>query len=58
MTTTVTIEAHCSDEKAVLVEINDRDNGNNIETIVLQNGEKAVRYVFDDRELSVTEYVK
>ena len=56
MTTTVTIAAHHSAEKEVLVKIT--DNGSTVEEFSLQDGEKAERYVYDGREISVQEVTK
>ena len=56
MTTTVTIAAHLSTEKEVRVKL--ADNGNTVEEFVLQDGEKAERYVYDGREISVQEVTK
>jgi len=56
MTTTVTIAAHLSAEKEVRVKLT--DNGSTTEEFALQDGEKAERYVYDGREISVQEVVK
>jgi len=56
MTTTVTIAAHLSTEKEVRVKI--INNGSPVEEFALQDGEKAERYVYDGREISVQEVVK
>jgi len=56
MTTTVTIAAHHSSEKEVRVKIT--DNGSTVEEFALQDGEKAERYVYDGREISVQEVTK
>lgn len=56
MTTTVKIEAHLSSEKEVQVVIT--DNEEVTEEFVLQNGETAERYVYDDRAICVKEVVK
>ena len=56
MTTTVTIAAHHSADKEVRVKIT--DNGNTVEEFALQDGEKAERYVYDGRVISVQEAVK
>jgi hypothetical protein len=56
MTTTVTIAAHLSTEKEVRVNLT--ENGNTVEEFALQDGEKAERYVYDGREISVQEVVK
>ena len=56
MTTTVTIAAHLSTEKEVRVKLT--DNGSTTEEFALQDGEKAERYVYDGREISIQEVVK
>lgn len=58
MTTTVTIEAHVSDEKVVLVTVNNSDNCSTIEQFILQDGEKASRVIYDGREINVIEKLK
>ncbi|WP_278366904.1 hypothetical protein [Marinobacter salarius] len=55
MTTNVTIQAHCSDDKEVVVSMQDGSYG---ETHVLQNGEEQTLYAFDDRVISVKERAK
>lgn len=56
MTTTVIIAAHHSADKEVRVKIT--DNGIIVEEFAIQDGEKAERYVYDGREISVQEVVK
>lgn len=56
MTTTVTIQAHCSDDTHVLVVVTD-DNGF-VEGKTLENGEEATLYAHDDRAISVREDYK
>lgn len=56
MTTTVTIAAHLSTEKEVRVKIT--GTGGPDEVFALQDGEKAERYVYDGREISVKEVPK
>lgn len=58
MTTTVTIHAHCADNKEVVVKITDRAAQADIESFAMQDGEKADRVVFDDREITVRESLK
>lgn len=55
MTTTVKIEAHCSDDKEVTIVIRD---GLDIDIFTLQNCETAERYVYDAREISIKEVLK
>ena len=54
MTTTVTVEAHCGSEKEVHIEI--KENGDS--TKVLQNGDKHVLHVYDNKSVTVTEVLK
>lgn len=54
MTTTVKIEAHCSNEKEVEVYVFDAED-KLTEKFILQDGEKAERFVYDDRMISVRE---
>ncbi|MCO6704901.1 hypothetical protein [Streptomyces sp. CHB9.2] len=58
MTTTVTINAHCSSEKQVQVSIVNRVTGEVHEEFVLQDGQSSHRVVFDDREIKIGEVVK
>ena len=58
MTTTVTIHAHCADTKQVAVKITDKASQVYVESFILQDGEKADRVVFDDREITVREELK
>ena len=53
MTTKVTVEACCSSDKSVSILISDeRDN---IERIILKDGESTDVYVYDDRVVHVRE---
>lgn len=56
MTTTVKIEAHCTNDKEVIVVLQDGDK--EIEVFSLQDGEKADRVVFDNRYIVVREQMK
>ena len=56
MTSVVAITAHCSDAKEVHVVVTDA--GSLVEELNLANGEKAERYAYDDRVISVKEVVK
>lgn len=58
MTTTVRVEAHCASNKQVVVSIRNRVSGDEIETFTLQDGEKADRVVFDDRQIVTHEEFK
>lgn len=55
MTTTVKIDAHCSDDKEVHVSISDARGD---EALILQNGESGEVYAYDDRVISVKEVEK
>jgi hypothetical protein len=58
MTTTIKISAHCASNKEVAYIITDR-SGEPIDALnILQDGEEATLYVYDDRELSVFERMK
>lgn len=52
VTTTVKIEAHCDANTEVFVTVDDGVSG---ETFVLHDGESAVRYVYDNRKITVME---
>lgn len=56
MSTSVTIHAGVSSGKEVRVKI--ADNGNTVEEFTLQDGERAMRYLQDGREISILEAVK
>ena len=56
MTTTVTIEAHLANSKEVEVKV--FDGPKTIEEFTLQDGERAFRYVYDNRSVSVREIEK
>lgn len=56
MTSTVTISAHCGDAKEVHVVVTEA--GSLVEEFNIANGEKAERYAYDDRVISVKEVVK
>lgn len=60
MTTTILIKikARCSADKEVKVAINDNVTGTAVENFTVQDGETAERYVFDGREISVSEVLK
>lgn len=58
MTTTVTIDAHVSPDKEVLVTILDKDTEAVFEEFTLQDGESDSRYVYDDREIRISEITK
>ena len=58
MTTTVTIKAHCTQDKQVRVSIADVSNGNVKEVFILQDGEQGDRVVYDNLQLSVSEELK
>ncbi|MBP9869879.1 MAG: hypothetical protein KBC53_00070 [Nitrosomonas sp.] len=54
MTTTVTVEARCGSEKEVHIDI--KENGDS--TKVLQNGDKHVLHVYDNKSVTVREILK
>ena len=56
MTTKVTINACCSDDKEVHVRVT--DTGEQVEEFTLQNGEDADRVVYDNRVIKVEEVEK
>jgi len=58
MTTTVTIDAHLSEDKEVQVLIIDVGSEDAIEEFTLQDGESAERYVYDDRKIMIQEVEK
>ena len=55
MTTNVTIQAHCANDKEVVVSMQDGSYGENY---VLQDGEEQTLYAFDERVISVKERLK
>jgi hypothetical protein len=56
MTSTVTVTAHCGPEREVQILVGE---GNEIlEEIVLQDGEHAERYVYNERFIRVVELEK
>jgi len=55
MTTTVKIEAHCSDTVEVVIAVKDEDFA---EEFVLQDGESDELCVYDDRLVTVKERSK
>jgi LEA14-like dessication related protein len=56
MTTTVTIEAHCS--QTVQVQVRVYESPDNYVETVLQDGEKQTVYVYDQRSVAVAEVPK
>ena len=59
MTTTIKVEAHCSENQEVRVNIHETTEGGESNTpYVLQNGETGTYYVHDNRELTVKEVDK
>lgn len=57
MTTTVTVEAHCSENLEVTILISNDGNEVN-ETHIIQNGEKWTGYVHDAKSIHVCECKK
>jgi hypothetical protein len=59
MTTTITVEAHCADDVEVVFGIRYKDHCLiDIETEILQNGQKSQKYVYDERQVVVYERKK
>jgi len=59
MTTTVTVEAHCADDEEVVFGIcYDGHDLIDVETVILQNGQKDQRYIYGDRRAVVYERKK
>ena len=59
MTTTVTVEAHCDEKKEVHIDIcEDPCNENANHKKVLQNGDKHVLHVYDNKSVTVAEVLK
>lgn len=58
MTTTVTIKAHCSNAKQVVVTRTDHRREVDVEVFTLQDGEMADRVVFDDIDITIREVLK
>ena len=52
MTTTVTVQAHCSENTEVVVMLSSNDD---VDTTVLQDGQSIERYIYDDRAIVVRE---
>lgn len=55
MTTTVKIEAHCSADKLVMVEVT--IGGIPVASRALEDGQSTIEYAYDDRTISVREIV-
>jgi len=53
MTTTVIVKAHCSPDKEVRITRTDPE-----EVTILQDGETFEQVVYDERTISVTEFLK
>lgn len=58
MTTTVNIAAHCASDKQVVVTVKDMVTGAIHESFILQDGEKADRVVYDNRQILTNEVLK
>jgi hypothetical protein len=58
MTTTVTIEAHCTPDIEVHVIVNMHAGYSGEEHLVLQNGDTAERCVYDTRSITIYELAK
>lgn len=57
MTTTVIVQAHCSSDIEVKVRLKD-SSGKVVEEVTLQDKEETMKYIYDDREISVKEVKK
>jgi hypothetical protein len=58
MTSTVKIEAHCSDDKQVAIIIVHAETDNAPEEIILENGQDYTCVVYDDIRVAVKECMK
>ena len=58
MTTTVKIDAHCSETKEVIIVIDEGEGKTVLQTIRLLDGEKTEVYAYDFRRITVFERVK
>lgn len=60
MTSTVTVEAHCSLDKEVVIDLLDIGDAKDTlnQTIVIQDGEKHVVHVYDTRFVRISEVEK
>ena len=58
MTTTVTIEAHCTSDKQVRIAIKDSVTGGEKPTVVIQDKEKYSCVVYDNWHVDVAEELK
>lgn len=56
MTTTITVDAHCADNKEVIIVV--KDNESIYEEITLQDGESSEVIAYDDRVITVKEVLK
>lgn len=56
MTTQVTVKACCSSEKQVELKITEGESL--VEQLILNDGDEAERFVYDDRVISVKETLK
>lgn len=57
MTTTVKIEAHCSETKEVIITIDEGEGKTVLQTIRLLDGEKTEVYAYDYRRITVFERI-
>lgn len=58
MTTTVTIEAHLSTTKEVIVKLADKETKEVLSSYSLQDGEAKQEVVYDNIAISITEQLK
>jgi len=58
MTSQVKVDAHCADNKEVVVKVFNVANDSLIEEFVLQNGESREVLIYDDRAVATYERLK
>jgi len=58
MTTTVTIDAHCSPSQEVHIVVGTPEGEIQGECMTLQSGQTAIKYIFDNRIIAITEVLK
>lgn len=58
MTSVIKIDAHCSDEKEVVVKIFDSVSNEVKEEVVLQDGQSTQKHVYDNLVVATTERLK
>ena len=58
MTSVVKVDAHCSDNKEVVVKVFDSKTNAVKEEVVLQNGQSTTKHIYDDLVVACTERLK